>query len=67
MDDNGSRRLDKEEFIKGMHDYGVTVDKNELTQLYSHFDRNNDGQVNFDELLVVIRGPMNNFRTALVL
>lgn len=26
MDDNGNRRLDKSEFIKGMHDYGVTVD-----------------------------------------
>jgi Ca2+-binding EF-hand superfamily protein len=43
MDDNGNRRLDMEEFAKGLHDYGVNMNDDDVTALFSYFDKNSDG------------------------
>ena len=43
----------------------MTVD--DVRQLFSVFDINRDGSVSYDEFIRVIRGDMNEMRTALVL
>lgn len=42
----------------------MTVD--DVRQLFSVFDINRDGSVSYDEFIRVVRGDMNEMRTALV-
>uniref|UniRef100_A0A8D3C5E0 EF-hand domain-containing protein n=1 Tax=Scophthalmus maximus TaxID=52904 RepID=A0A8D3C5E0_SCOMX len=39
MDDDNSRSLDLKEFLKGLNDYGIMMDKKEATELFLLFDR----------------------------
>lgn len=34
--------------------------------LYTYFDRDGNGQLSYDEFLVILRGPMNAFRQRIV-
>ena len=56
MDDNGDRKLTKDELFYGLTDYGCQISKAQSNELFALFDKNNDGKVNFDEFLVGIRG-----------
>ena len=56
MDDNGDRKLGKDELYYGLTDYGCTVSKDDSNKLFAAMDKNGDGKVNFDEFLVAIRG-----------
>ena len=56
MDDNGDRKIDKQEFYWGLQDLGAAVSKNEAQLLLEYLDTNQDGVVSFDEFLVGIRG-----------
>ncbi|XP_010768494.1 calcyphosin-like protein isoform X2 [Notothenia coriiceps] len=55
MDDNSSRSLDLKEFLKGLKDYGVLMDKQEATALFLRFDRDGNGTIDFDEFLLTLR------------
>lgn len=55
MDENGNKKLDPDDFRWGLMDYGVSVTKEEATEIMNHFDKNGDGHVNFDEFLVCLR------------
>jgi hypothetical protein len=66
MDDNRSRSLDIEEFIKAMRDYGTGLSDREAPTLFLGFDRNRNGSVDYDEFLRFIRGPINARRQHLV-
>ena len=66
MDDNGSRTLEPEEFVKAMHDYGTGFSEHESKVLFAGFDLNKNGTVDYDEFLRFVRGPLNPFRQALV-
>ena len=44
-----------EEFRKGMNDYGVGVNADEIRALFMHFDKDGSGTIIFDEFLVHIR------------
>ena len=55
MDENGNRKLDVDDFRWGLMDYGVNVTKDEANEILTHFDKNGDGCVNFDEFLVTLR------------
>ena len=61
MDENGNKKLDVDDFRWGLMDYGVNVTKEEATEILNHFDRNGDGNVNFDEFLVCLRVSKNIF------
>ena len=55
MDDDNNRSLDFKEFLKGLNDYGILMEKQEATALFQHFDRDGNGSINFDEFLITLR------------
>ncbi|KAM6902378.1 calcyphosine-like b isoform 1-T1 [Xenentodon cancila] len=67
MDDDNNRSLDFKEFLKGLHDYGLLIEKDEASLLFQHFDRDGSGTINFDEFLTTLRPPMSNARKEVVM
>ncbi len=55
MDDDNSRTLDMKEFLKGLSDYGVLIEKDEAMKLFQQFDRDGSGLIDFDEFLITLR------------
>jgi Ca2+-binding EF-hand superfamily protein len=55
IDDDGGRSLSMDEFIKGCHDFGATLGKNELTALFKSMDVNDSGTIDFEEFLIALR------------
>eukprot|EP01039_Chlorochromonas_danica_P000069 gene69-75_t len=66
MDDDGSRTLNLVEFKKALRESGVTFTELQMSQLFTAFDRDRNGAVDFDEFLVTARGPMNARRRKLI-
>lgn len=67
MDDNGSGTLDPYEFNKAVSDFGIEIETKDLATLFKCFDYTGDGEIEFNEFLRVLVGPMNKFRTNLAL
>jgi len=67
MDDNHSMSLDKFEFTKAMGDYALGFSEGETATLFTHFDFDRSGLIEYDEFLRAIRGPMNAARKAIVM
>jgi Ca2+-binding EF-hand superfamily protein len=59
MDDDGSRSIDFREFTKGMQDYGLMLEKEEVQTLFSRFDQDSSGTIDFDEFLKNLRVKRN--------
>lgn len=55
MDDDSSRSLDLKEFLKGLNDFGLSINKEEATAVFQHFDRDGSSTIDFDEFLVALR------------
>jgi Ca2+-binding EF-hand superfamily protein len=66
MDDNNSGSLDMYEFKKGLRDFAVDMEAVDVENLFKAFDMNGNGDIDFDEFIRVVVGPMNQFRTQLV-
>ncbi len=66
MDDDNSGRLSYAEFAKGVQDFRVGVDEATTRLLFEGCDRDKSGEVDYDELLRMVRGPMNEFRKKFV-
>ncbi|XP_023664317.2 calcyphosine-like b isoform X2 [Paramormyrops kingsleyae] len=67
MDDDNSRTLDTKEFLKGLNDYGVNIEKDEALKLFQLFDRDGSGLIDFDEFLIMLRPPMSNARKEVIM
>uniref|UniRef100_A0A3B3WKB8 EF-hand domain-containing protein n=1 Tax=Poecilia mexicana TaxID=48701 RepID=A0A3B3WKB8_9TELE len=67
MDDNENRSLDFKEFLKGLSDYGLLIEKDEASAMFQHFDRDGSGSIDFDEFLVTLRPPMSKSRKEVVM
>ncbi|XP_064163713.1 calcyphosine-like b isoform X2 [Anguilla rostrata] len=67
MDDDNSRTLDMKEFMKGLNDYGVLIEKEEAMKLFQQFDRDGSGLIDFDEFLITLRPPMSNARKEVIM
>uniref|UniRef100_A0A8C7Z8F1 Calcyphosine-like b n=1 Tax=Oryzias sinensis TaxID=183150 RepID=A0A8C7Z8F1_9TELE len=67
MDDNQNRSLDLKEFLKGLNDYGLLMEKEEAAALFQHFDRDGSGTISFDEFLIALRPPMSRARLEVVM
>ena len=55
MDDNKNKKLDFEEFRKGVNEYGLNYNKDEISELFRLFDKDGSGQIDFDEFLEKLR------------
>ena len=54
-DDNGNKQLTLEEFKWGFEDYGVHMSDDDLKALFSAFDKDGSGSIDFNEFLINIR------------
>uniref|UniRef100_A0A671VDX0 Calcyphosine-like b n=1 Tax=Sparus aurata TaxID=8175 RepID=A0A671VDX0_SPAAU len=61
MDDDNSRSLDLKEFLKGLNDYGILMEKQEAMALFQQFDRDGSGTIDFDEFLITLRVTKEEF------
>lgn len=59
MDDNNSGTLDHYEFKKGIKDFQVGIEDKDIDNLFKAFDLNGNGDIDFDEFIRVVVGPMN--------
>ena len=65
MDDDGSKSLSRAEFEKACRDFKTEMSSEDVGVLFSAFDVNRDGVIQYDEFLRVIRGEMNDYRRGL--
>ena len=49
-----------------MRDYRITQDTNEVNIIFKMFDRDGNGEINYDEFLRTIVGKMNDRRRTMV-
>mmetsp|Transcript_15351 Transcript_15351/g.14949 ORF Transcript_15351/g.14949 Transcript_15351/m.14949 type:complete len:260 (+) Transcript_15351:520-1299(+) len=59
MDSDGSGALDMNEFKKALDDYKVGVSEQETEVLFSIFDKNRDGTINFEEFMGALLGELS--------
>ncbi|CAF1056410.1 unnamed protein product [Brachionus calyciflorus] len=57
---------DFDEFKKGIDEYGLNFSSDEIRELFSLFDRDHSGQIDFEEFLEKLRPPMRRCRIELV-
>ncbi len=66
MDDDNSKSLDKNEFKKAVHDFRIEIPDQHIDTIFSAFDINRDGTIDYDEFLRIIRGDLTPPRLAFV-
>jgi Ca2+-binding EF-hand superfamily protein len=66
MDDDNSKSLNKYEFGKAMSDYMLGFTPAETSTLFSYFDVDGSGTIDYNEFLRAIQGPMNQNRKRIV-
>ncbi|XP_067885205.1 calcyphosin-like protein isoform X5 [Heterodontus francisci] len=66
MDDDNNRSLDFKEFAKGLNDYGVLMEKEDVEACFKCFDKDASGTIDFDEFLMALRPPMSNARKEII-
>ena len=62
MDDNNSGTIDVGEFKKAIKEFRIDLNEQETRDVFSHFDRDSSGSIDYDEFVRGVRGPMNSFR-----
>jgi len=68
-DTNNNNMLDYIEFkniCKKMKLLDKDLEESEIRDLFESFDNSRDGNINYDEFLRAVKGPMNQFRRTLV-
>jgi len=55
LDDDGNRSLDFKEFLKGLNEYGLLMDKTDSQALFHMLDKDGSGNIDFDEFLEALR------------
>ncbi|KAG2433561.1 hypothetical protein HYH02_012678 [Chlamydomonas schloesseri] len=66
MDDSGDRKLTYDEFKKALIEMKLGLNEADMSRLFRHFDRDASGFVTFDELLLGLRGELNDRRLDMV-
>lgn len=66
MDDNNSKTLDQGEFKKALNDYRIQIEPKDFSRVFGIFDRDGNGEINYDEFLRTIVGKMNDRRRNIV-
>ncbi|XP_061457251.1 calcyphosin [Rhineura floridana] len=66
MDDDESKSLDLEEFLKGLQDAGVSLERGEAEEIFNLCDKNQSGTLDFTEFLEALRPPMSKARKEVI-
>ena len=66
IDDNGSRTLDRVELENGLRDFGVSLSRAEVNQLFDDLDKDKSGHVSFDEFLQALRVRLKIYSPAVL-
>lgn len=61
-DDDNSKSLDRNEFQKCIHDFRVGLNPSDTSRLFTIYDRDGNGSIDYDEFLRGVIGEMNDFR-----
>ncbi|CAI9728711.1 isoform X1 [Octopus vulgaris] len=67
IDDDANHKIDFSEFKKGIHDYGIIMEINEVKSLFQSFDRDGNQIIDFDEFLRCLRPPMSQARKNIIM
>ena len=65
-DENDSKTLSLPEFIKFFHDYRIPIVGKDINLLFQEFDKDNSGEINYDEFVNAFVGEMNDRRKRLI-
>ena len=66
IDDDNSKTLSRTEFDKALNDFRVPLGAEDRAILFDSFDFNKNGDIDYDEFLRGIAGPLNSFRQSFV-
>jgi Ca2+-binding EF-hand superfamily protein len=66
IDDDNSKRLDRNEFRKALRDFAIDVPDESIAIVFNAFDLNRDGFIDYDEFLRIMKGDLSPARLALV-
>jgi Ca2+-binding EF-hand superfamily protein len=55
MDDNGNKKLNIDEFRKGVEEYGLNFSKSEIEDLFRLIDIDRSGNIDYEEFLRKLR------------
>ncbi|XP_049866445.1 calcyphosin-like protein isoform X2 [Pectinophora gossypiella] len=66
MDDDGSKQLNKDEFLHGIKETGLELSEQDADELFAIFDADNSGSISLDEFIRKLRPPMSESRRAIV-
>lgn len=61
-DINNTKDLEFYEFSKSLHEFETELSDEEISNLFSYFDKDNTGVINYLNFINAIRGPMNQKR-----
>ena len=61
-DINNTKDLEFYEFSKSLHEFETELSDEEISNLFSYFDKDNTGAINYLNFINAIRGPMNQKR-----
>lgn len=65
-DDDGNKKLNRSEAAKALAELGIPCNRTELDTLLDYFDRDHDGSISFDELLLGLRSDLSPRRLQLI-
>ena len=66
FDDDGNKSLDFNEFKKGLRDYGLFFEPQEVKEIFDAFDKDGSQMLDFDEFLIALRPPMSKARKNII-
>ncbi|CAK1604576.1 unnamed protein product [Parnassius mnemosyne] len=66
MDNNGNKKVSKEEFVQGLMETGLEMSTKEAEETFGRFDTDKSGNISLDELIKQIRPPMSESRRDIV-
>jgi len=65
IDENRNRKIDREELELGLREFGLSMSRPEVNQLFDELDKDHSGNVSFDEFLQALRVNLDTINNVL--
>ena len=65
-DEDNSKNINLNDFKKYCNDYRIELNDDEINSVFNKFDKNENGVINYENLINELIGEMNNFRKEIV-